>query len=511
MNEAQRAAAKRVVLLTVFLDILGFGIIIPQLGIYAAQFGATPHQVGWLAAMYSLATFVFAPFWGKFSDRVGRRPILIWSIFGTAASYFLFAVSASVPMLFASRILAGVAGANIGVAQAYLSDVTPPEERFKTFGIFGAIFGIGFAIGPLFGSLLSTLPGIWGGNFGVGAITGALSIVNGLLALKRLPEPLSPMVRRDNTARHAREGSKLQLIDANSFRRAFAVPGLNLILSIGFFSIVAFATLQGTFTLFIITKYARPEVKASIQADPRGTADRAVSRLRQTSGQAASPSLGAGEGVEIGASHGENEPYAASMGGDFNPAQVGGVAPPAGTTWREVEKALVQPRASQMVGLIFTVIGIFSLVIQGALINPLKKRFGEITLVIAGVGMLALGLALVPVPDLFWWQFPVAAFIAIGNGISAPVLTAMVSLLSPEAQRGEVIGVFQSIQSLGRVIGPIIGGTLFGAVSISAPYWVGAAIMLFAFALAWRLHGVCAQNPSYCAGPEASSEATQAA
>ncbi len=497
-DKAQRAAAKKVVLLTVFLDILGFGIVIPQLGIYASQFGASPNVIGWLASTYSLATFLFAPFWGKMSDRVGRRPILIFSIFGTGLSYFLFALSNSVPLLFASRLFAGVTGANIGVAQAYLSDVTEPEERFKTFGIFGAIFGIGFSIGPLVGTLLSHLPGAWGGNFGIGIITGALSLINCALAFKVLPEPLSPAVRAANTARHRSEGSLLQIIDARAFQRAFSVQGLNLILSIGFVSVVAFATLQGTFTLYIIRKYTRPEVQAMIQRDPRGSISQAQQKLTQTSqAKGTASTSAAGEGGGTDTSRGENEPYTRSMGGDFNPAQVGGLAPPQGMTWREVEKALVQPRASQMVGLLFTTLGLVSLVIQGGLINPLKKRFGDIALIVAGTGLLAVGLALVPLPQTFLGQFPVSALIAIGNGISAPILTALVSLLSPEAQRGETIGVFQSMQSLGRIIGPIVGGYLFEHSAITAPYWTGAAIMAIAFALTINLKAICERNPTY--------------
>jgi len=497
-DKAQRAAAKKVVLLTVFLDILGFGIVIPQLGIYASQFGASPNVIGWLASTYSLATFLFAPFWGKMSDRVGRRPILIYSIFGTGLSYFLFAVSNSVPLLFASRLLAGVTGANIGVAQAYLSDVTEPEERFKTFGIFGAIFGIGFSIGPLVGTLLSHLPGIWGGNFGIGIITGALSIINTLLALKVLPEPLSPAVRAANTERHRSEGSLFQIIDVGAFRRAFSVQGLNLILTIGLVSVVAFATLQGTFTLYIIRQYTRPEVQSSIQRDPRGSIKQAELRLTQAKQgkDAASTSL-AGEGGATDTGRGQNEPYTRSMGGDFNPAQVNGVSPPTGTTWREVEKALVQPRAAQMVGLLFTTIGLVSLVIQGGCINPLKKKFGDMALVIAGTGLLMIGIALVPLPTNYIGQFPVSALIAIGNGISAPVLTALVSLLSPEAERGETIGVFQSVQSLGRIIGPIMGGYLFEHGAITAPYWTGAAIMAVAFAMTFKLKGLCERNPNY--------------
>jgi MFS family permease len=484
LSPDERSAAKRVVLLTVFLDILGFGIVIPQLGIYAAQFGSSPEAAGWLAAVYSVMQFLFAPFWGGLSDRIGRRPVLIWSILGTAISYAMFGWASSLAWLFASRIFAGITGANIAVAQAYLSDVTEPEERFKTFGIFGAIFGIGFAVGPLIGSLLSHLPGAWGGNLGIGVFTAALGFINWILAIKRLPETISPAARAASKQRHSAKGR--QIIDVRGFKHALNMPGLNLIIGIGFFTMVAFATMQGTFTLYMIRKYVRPDVQSHIMADPRAATVEARARLTEAPKPATAVAHEGGPAADSGSI---NQPYSPSMGGDFRPNLA---APENGMSWRAVEKTLVQPRAAQMVGWIFTTIGIIALLVQGGLIGPLKKRFGEMPLVIVGTFMMALGLALVPLPHAFWGQFPIAALIAIGNSISAPILTALVSLLSPEAQRGEVIGVFQSTQSLGRMIGPVLGGWMFDHISNASPYWAGGAIMMVAFALALALPRVCA-------------------
>ena len=484
---ARNASARRIVFLTVFLDLLGFGILIPQLGLYAAQFGASPALIGWLVSIYSAMQFLFAPFWGKLSDRIGRRPVLLWSILGTAISYYIFAVSQSVEWLFLSRIFAGITGANIGVAQAYISDVTPEAERFKSFGLFGAMFGIGFTIGPLLGSLFATLPGVWGGNFGIGIITGSLSLFNFLLALKILPETLTLETRRANRERHEEQSAWWKVIDPRSFRRAFAVSNMKLVMVISFISIVAFSTLTGTFTLFIIRQYTRPQIQTQIKTNPQAAIQQAKSHLASKSATSSTRSTAlAGEGA-VAAPENNNLPYSRSMGGDFNPREVNGVLTPAGASWREVEKALVQPLAAKKVGWIFATIGVLALVIQGGLINSLKKRFGEVNLVIAGVGMLAVGLALVPIPSSFAWQFPVAALLAIGNSISAPVLTALVSLLSPETERGEVLGVFQSTQSLGRIIGPVIGNYLFDWVSVPAPYYVGAAIMTVAWLLTFKL------------------------
>lgn len=487
-------------LFTVFLDILGFGIIIPQLGIYAAQFGARPEVVGLLASSYSMMQFLFAPVWGRLSDRIGRRPVLIWSIFGTALGYIVFAFANVLPMLFASRILDGITGANISTAQAYLSDVTDPKDRAKTYGMFGAIFGIGFAVGPMIGALLSHLPGAWGGNLGIGLFTATLGFINWALALKFLPETLTPEVRAANAARHASqkaEGGKWQLLNVGGYQRAFAIPGLNRVLVIGFISILAFATMQGTFTLFIIKQYVRPDTQTFIKANPAAAIEEAQRHLTTTQ----SPSLVASE---EGAPHSAgdlDQPFAASMGGDFKPQNL--TTPPEGLSWRRIEKVLVQPRASQAVGWIFATIGIIVIIVQGTMISKLQKRFGQLPMIVGGTLMLAAGLALVPLPQNFLGQFPVAALIAIGNSISAPILTALVSLVAPEAERGEVIGVFQSTQSLGRIFGPLLGGFLFDRISPGAPYYIGAGIMFVAFLLSCGLGRVCAshlqENPTEAA------------
>src|SRR5690606_3640083 len=146
-----------IVFLTVFIDLVGFGIVIPLLPLYAERFGAGPIAVAWLVAVYSLMQFCFAPAWGRLSDRIGRRPVLLVGLFGSAASYLLFGLAGSLAGLFLARILAGFMGANIGVAQAYIADVVPPEQRARGMGLIGAAFGLGFIFGPALGGLLSHL------------------------------------------------------------------------------------------------------------------------------------------------------------------------------------------------------------------------------------------------------------------------------------------------------------------------------------------------------------------
>src|ERR1051325_3132094 len=142
-----------VVFLTVFIDLIGFGIVLPLLPLYGENYGAAGWQIGLLMAAYSLMQFLFAPWWGRLSDRIGRRPVLLVSTAGAVASYALFAFATrfqgatALWLIILSRALAGICGANITVAQAYIADITPPEQRSKRMGLIGMAFGLGFICG----------------------------------------------------------------------------------------------------------------------------------------------------------------------------------------------------------------------------------------------------------------------------------------------------------------------------------------------------------------------------
>lgn len=499
MDAAALKKAKGVILLTVFLDLLGFGIILPQLAVYAAQFGATPEIAGILSATYSAMSFLVSPMLGALSDRIGRRPVLVVSIFGSALGYLLFGFANSLPLLFAARFIDGASAGNISTAQAYLSDITPAEDRAKTFGMFGAVFGVGFALGPLIGSALAHLPGKLGGNLGLGLFAAALSLLNFVLALVIMPETLSPAVRAQNNAPDA---PKRSFLNVGGFGRALRQKGLNVAIVLGFLLTMAFATLQGTYSLFILKEYARPEVQKIIAANPQDAAVQAKKLLDKSEGEAGKTApvhASAGEGMgETGVDQNTQnlrKPYPKSLGGAFSLPQ----AAPGGFTWGEIEKILVRPRAVGLVTTIFSVIGLLSLVIQGGLMRVLPKKFGDVTLVLTGILIMAVALGCVPLPHVFWGQLVVCAVLTLGNGMATPTLTALVSSLAPEAQRGEIIGVYQSIQSLGRVAGPLLGSYLFGTITSGAPYFAGSLIMFGAFALAFRLRGAVKLVPKVSA------------
>ncbi|MBI4970997.1 MAG: MFS transporter [Candidatus Omnitrophica bacterium] len=142
------------VFLAVLIDLMGFGIVLPLLPFYASAFNASPVTIGLLYSIYSFAQLVFAPIWGGLSDRIGRRPIMLISTFGAAIAYVLFGLAHSLFILFLSRLIAGIMGGNISTAQAYVADVTTPEDRAKGMGLIGAAFGIGFLLGPAIASVL---------------------------------------------------------------------------------------------------------------------------------------------------------------------------------------------------------------------------------------------------------------------------------------------------------------------------------------------------------------------
>jgi DHA1 family tetracycline resistance protein-like MFS transporter len=150
-----RRSSLLVLFLTVFIDLIGFGMVIPFLSFYAREYGASGIAVGAVVGIYSIMQFFFAPVWGRLSDRVGRRPILLVSLVASTSGYLLFAFSRSLTVLFASRIVAGAGGANIGTAQAYIADSTTSEQRAKGMGLIGAAFGMGFILGPPLSGFLS--------------------------------------------------------------------------------------------------------------------------------------------------------------------------------------------------------------------------------------------------------------------------------------------------------------------------------------------------------------------
>ena len=173
-----------ILLLTVLLDLIGFGIVLPLLPTYAKSLGASPFLMGLIAAIFSVMQFIFSPLWGKLSDKIGRRPVMLVSIFITAVSYLMLAQASTLPLLILARGLSGTGSANIAAAQAYITDVTDSKSRSGAMGMIGAAFGIGFIIGPLIGGVLMHNYGIEA----VGYVAASLIAIDFILAIFLLPE-----------------------------------------------------------------------------------------------------------------------------------------------------------------------------------------------------------------------------------------------------------------------------------------------------------------------------------
>jgi len=221
-----------VLFITILVNLIGFGIIIPLLPFYAQTFGASPFVVGLLFASFSIAQLFAAPLLGEWSDRWGRRPVLILSLIGTAVSFAMLAVAQSLTMLFAARIVDGLSGGNITTARAYIADISTEENRAKSYGVLGAAFGLGFIIGPALGALFShisyTAP-IW--------VAVAMTVAATGLAFVWLPET----VHRTNAV----AGSPWKALRSLSGRK-----GLRQLLAVDFIYWMSFAVYQTTFALF---------------------------------------------------------------------------------------------------------------------------------------------------------------------------------------------------------------------------------------------------------------------
>jgi DHA1 family tetracycline resistance protein-like MFS transporter len=401
-ESVMRKASLGALFLTVFLDLVGFGIVVPFLPDLARrEMGASSLVAPLLGAAYSLMQFLFVPVWGRLSDRVGRRPVLLWSIAANVLGMTLLGVAPNLAFLFAARLWSGIATANIAVAQAYVADVTPPERRARGMGMIGVAFGLGFILGPFIGGELGRFALFGRPSALAGLAAAALSLANLVVAYFLVPESLSPAMR----AERSREGSPSP---RGGLRRAIQVPGVPLGLAINFLVIFWFAGMEQTFAMF------------------------------------ADDSFGMGIAET---------------------------------------------------GQVFAFVGIVAALVQGGLVHPLTRRFGEPRMVRAGAVILAVAFALVG------WSaslgsaarlvlFVGAGLIALGSGLLTPSLSSYVSRCADSAAQGVTLGALQSVGALARVLGPAGGGLFYQDIGAGAPYFLGSAGMVLAAALAVALHPV---------------------
>lgn len=229
------------IFLVVFIDLLGFGIILPLLPYIAEKYAATPLMIGFLSGTYSLFQFIAGPILGRLSDRYGRKKLLIISQLGSMAGYVLLALAGSLPLLFISRIIDGITGGNISIAQAYMADVTTKETRAKGMGLLGAAFGIGFMFGPAIGGYLSRY------GFAAPALFAA-----GISALSTVATTL--FLTETVNVKQAKSSPRTAMTFIE-LKRVLQTPPISTLLIIFFLLSLGFSGMQGTYALFVQAKF----------------------------------------------------------------------------------------------------------------------------------------------------------------------------------------------------------------------------------------------------------------
>jgi DHA1 family tetracycline resistance protein-like MFS transporter len=399
----------RTLFIIVFVDLLGFSLILPLLAFYASAYGATPALVGLLVASYAAAQLIGAPILGRLSDRYGRRPILLISVLGTLVGFLLLALadpigtslallltrlglsvaveSAILGVLFFSRILDGLTGGNISVAQAYIADITDDQGRARALGFLGAAFGLGFIIGPAVGGTLSVY------GYSVPAFAAAAMSLIALLSIYfALPESLPEEERR------ARAQAPRSAFTVAALTEAFRLPRVSPLLVTRFLFGLSFAMMQTVFPLYGQQRF--------------------------------------------------------------------------GLT-------------AQTTGYILTYIGIIIVLVQGVGIGVMTARWRESRLIVFMIGLFGLAvLAWALVPSVGWLLVAFLPLAIAGGSLNTLVNSVLSKSVYPE-EIGGILGLSTSVESLTRVIAPVLGGFLLGSVGSAAPGIASALLMAVLFPYAY--------------------------
>ncbi len=375
-----------IIFLIIFVNLLGFGIILPLLPYYVESMGAGAITIGFLSAAYSLFQLLAAPILGELSDKIGRRPVLIFSLIGTTISFFLLGVANTILILFISRIVDGISGGNISTAQAYIADITSKENRTQGMGMMMAAFSLGFILGPALGGILSeygyALPAY---------VAAAVSLIATLLTIFFLPESLD--VKK--LARPAKKAKKF--FSLKDFYNALTHPTVGIMLTITFMVMFAFSIMQGTFALFS-------------------------------------------------------------------------------------EHAL--HLTVKDIGYIFAFLGLIGVIIQIFFLKRITLWFTEKKAIVIAVVLMALSLILLAFANSMPMLYVAVSLLAMGNSISGPILSGIISKLTPDDEQGNIMGTSQSVGSLARLMGPLVGTSIYSFVGIRAPYIFGAGVLILATGVA---------------------------
>jgi MFS family permease len=405
-----RKASLLVIFLTVFIDLLGFGMVLPLLPIYADQFAVDPGgwQLGALMASFSVMQFFFAPLWGRLSDRVGRRPVLMIGLGGSVVFYTLFGIATvlqSYALLLASRIGAGIAGATISTSQAYIADATSLENRPKGMALIGMAFGLGFTFGPLLG-YLAVPSGHGDPGPAPGYVAAALSAFALLLAIFKLPESRRP----------GEASAPAHVFETTALKSALATPSIALILATIFLTVFSFANFETTLSMLI--KGKSHAVRSDADAPPESlTSDIQQSATFQFS-------------------------------------------------WGQV-------------CLTYAYIGLTLALVQGGIVRRLAGRIPEGALAAAGAVLQVAGFAWI-----VWATHQVSppmllaalALVVAGFGCLSPSLNSLLSRRTSPDRQGGMLGIGQSVNSLARIVGALVGIPLLKS-GLTRPFLLAAVLM----------------------------------
>ncbi|MDB4731314.1 MFS transporter [bacterium] len=446
-----RKAGLLLVFVTVFIDLLGFGIVMPLLPRYGRHFQASGFQLGLLMASFSAMQFIFAPIWGRISDRIGRRPVLLVGLVGSTASYALFGYATSkgyegtilglsaLTWLFITRIGAGIAGATISTAQAYIADVTGPEERAKGMALIGAAFGIGFTFGPLIGA-------------GFVSADPVVNLSNDQFAVLQSIEETPSSESIDAAVVEIREVAPLTEPDEALLRLVLSDPEQDVnptpSAAPGYVASLLSA-LALLFAIFKLPESLKPDSKAA----------------------AAHKWINPGQLTKLLATKNISVILIGIFISTFAFAQF------------ESALSLLTRRmgmAPRYNFYVFAYIGFVLTLSQGGLVRRLVPKLGEFKMAVTGAVLMTIGLALIGIfgeSQSAGTLYAVLPLSVIGFSFITPSLQSLLSRLAADDQQGEILGVGQSLSSLARILGPVVGLTLEARYP-SGPYWTGAGVML---------------------------------
>ena len=373
--------------MTIFIDITGFGIILPLLPFYVDAFQAGSTALGVLVTSFALMQFIFSPILGRLSDRYGRRPVLLLSILTSVVSFLLFALANSFFMLLLSRIIAGLA-TEIGVAQAYISDVTSEKERTKWMGRIGAAHGAGFIIGPALGGFLSTY-----GYPAAGFAAAAIALLNLVFAFFFLPESMTTLKdEEESTASSSRFSGIISTLSK---------PKMSSLLTIQFIMSLAFAAFPVIMPLLAISQFGL---------------------------------------------------------------------------------------SSSTMSFFFIYVGLIQIVFQGFIVGKLASRLGDEKLIPLGSLLMTVGVLFMAVYPIYYVFIVLTTIMMIGIGILGTAIPSVISKNTSKSEQGSTLGVTQSVSSIARIPGPLIGGFIFEFAGLGAPFFLSAFMLAIATILGVRIN-----------------------